>query len=168
MIVVVCAVGFLLVEGLDRLGGAASIRATYGLEATWLLVPLQAVVAVSPFPGEVVAAISSVVHGFWLGAILNWVGWMMAAYMEYGLVRWTAHDVELDDEKLPVWLRRFPTEHPAFLIGGRLLPFGSHLVNSTAGLRGIAMWRFTWTSALALIPGAVGIAALANGLVFLA
>jgi hypothetical protein len=27
------------------------------------------------------------------------------------------------------------------------------------------MWRFTWTSAIALVPGAVGIAALANGLV---
>ena len=46
MIVVVCGVGWILVEGLERLGGPEAIRETYGFGTTWLLVPIQAVVAV--------------------------------------------------------------------------------------------------------------------------
>lgn len=167
MIALVCVVGWILVAGIDSLGGPEEIRATYGLELTWMFVPVQAVVAVSPFPGEVVAIISSAVHGFWLGSFLNWIGWMLAAYLEYSLVRWTAREVDFSEERLPGWLRRFPTDHPAYLIVGRFLPFGSHLVNGTSGVRGLAMWRFTWTSAIALVPGAVLMAALANGLVSL-
>lgn len=166
-IALVCAVGWVLVAGIDSLGGAEKIRATYGFELTWIFVPVQAVVAVSPFPGEVVALISSAVHGFWLGSLLNWFGWMLAAYLEYSLVRWTARDLEFDEARLPAWLRRFPTDHPAYLIAGRFLPFGSHLVNGTSGMRGLGMWRFTWTAAIALVPGAVLFAALANGLVSL-
>lgn len=165
MIVVVCAVGWALAVGLDRLGGPEAIRAAYGLELTWLFVPVQAVVAVSPFPGELVAMISSAVHGFWLGSLLNWIGWMLAAYLEYALVRWTARDVDFDEAKLPRWLRRFPTDHPVFLMGGRFLPFGGHIVNGLSGLQGIAMWRFTWTAAIALVPGAIFMAAVGTGLV---
>lgn len=167
LILLVCGVGWLLVEGLDRLGGPETIRHTYGLETTWLFVPIQAVVAVSPFPGEVVAVVSSAVHGFWLGCVLNWLGWMLAAYLEYALVRWTAREVAFDEDELPTWLRRFPTDHPVFLMGGRYLPMGSHVVNGISGLRGLAIWRFTWTSAISLVPSAVFIAALANGLVAL-
>lgn len=163
MIVTVAGFGWLVVEGLDRMGGPAEIRATYGWRLAGPAVIAQALVSVSPLPGEAIAFTSSAVHGFWLGAGLNWLGWMLAAFLECGLVRWTARDVAFSEEKLPRWLRRFPVDHPVFLIVARFLPLGSHLVNGIAGLRGVAIWRFTWTSAIALIPGALLISAIANG-----
>ena len=165
MILLFCVVGWGLVEGLERMGGPESIREHYGLEITWLLVPVQALVSVSPLPGELVALLSSAIHGFWLGCAMNWLGWMLAAYLEYALVRGTAREVEFGEEKLPKWLRRFPTDHPGFLIAGRFVPLGSHVVNAVSGLRGLDLWRFTWTAAIANVPGAVIYAAVANGLV---
>ena len=97
--------------------------------------------------------------------LLNWMGWMLAAHLEYSLIRWTAREFAFDEDKLPKWLRRFPTDHPVFLIGVRFLPFGSHMVNGMAGMRGIDLWLFSWTSAIALVPAAVLFAALANSLV---
>jgi uncharacterized membrane protein YdjX (TVP38/TMEM64 family) len=162
---VVCAGAWLLVSVLEGLGGPESIRDAYGLSRTWLFVPVHAVVAVSPFPGEVVAVVSSAVHGFWLGSVLNWIGWMLAAFLEYSLVRWTVREVDVDERALPNWIRRFPSGHPVFLIVGRLLPYGGHLINGAAGAGGVSLGRFTWTAAIGTVPGAVGIAAFANGLV---
>lgn len=164
-LLLVAFVGWLLIEGLERMGGPQAIRDEYGSSLALVFVPVQAIVAVSPVPGELVAFASSAIHGFWLGSLLNWLGWMMAAYMEYGLVRWTARDVEFDRARLPRWLRNVPADHPLFLMAGRFLPFGSHIVNSMSGLHGISLWRFTWTSAIAIVPSAVFFGALANGLV---
>jgi uncharacterized membrane protein YdjX (TVP38/TMEM64 family) len=68
-------------------------------------------------------------------------------------------------ERLPDWLRRLPADHAAYLILGRLVPFGNHLVNATAGLYQVPFPRFVWTSALELLPASVLVAAIANGVV---
>lgn len=166
---VVALGGVALVQGIERLGGAEAIDARLGMGAGFVTVPVQAVVAVSPVPGEIIAFLNVALYGFWSGAALCWMGWMMAAFIEYALVRRVARDLthEAGPERMPVWLRKLPSHHPAFLILGRYLPFGSHVVNSTAGLHGVALSRFAWTAAVSLVPASLVFAAAAMGLVSL-
>ena len=160
---------WLLVWWMDAFGGPLALRDRYGLSAAVVLVPIHGVVAVSPLPGEAVAFANSLVYGFWFGSLFNWFGWMMAALMEYGLVRRAAKEFnsEAAFERLPQWLRRFPVSHPAFLIAGRWLPFGGHVVNCAAGAFAVGLWRHAWCSAIAIVPVAMLVAGLANGLVHL-
>lgn len=156
----------LLLQGLEAAGGPEAVRARFGLAAAAVLVPVHALVAVSPFPSEVIALAHGAIYGFALGWPFTWVGWMLGALLEYGLVRRIAVDVgAAGSERLPRFLRGLPVPHPLFLIGGRLVPFGNHAVNALAGARRVPLWRFAWTSALAFLPFSALVAAVASGLV---
>ena len=134
---------WLLVWWLDAFGGPRAFRDRYGLLAAVVLVPIHRVVSVSPLPGEAVAFANSLIYGFWFGSLFSWMGWMLAALMEYSLVHRAAKEFNLQAafERLPQWLRRFPVAHPAFLIVGRWFPFGGHLVNCAAGAFSVGLWR---------------------------
>lgn len=161
-----CAAAAIALEALEALGGPEGVRARWGLAAALVLVPLHALLAVSPFPSEVVALAHGAIYGFALGWPLTWAGWMLGAGLEYGLFRRIAADVgEPAPGRLPGLLRRLPVEHPAFLIGARLVPFGNHAVNALAGMRAVPLWRFAWASALAFVPFSAAVTAVAIGLV---
>jgi len=165
-LLLVCLIGWLLLHALEALGGPEAVRERFGLGAAALLIPIQAVVAVSPFPSEVIALAEGAIYGFALGWPLAWAGWLLGAWLEYGLFRRIASDVgDAGGERLPAWLHRFPAQHPLFLIFGRLVPFGNHAVNALAGSRRVPVWRFAWASALAFLPFSALIAAIASGLV---
>ncbi len=152
---------------LDAAGGPQGLRQRYGWAAGAILVLGQAVAGIWPVPAsEVLALANSVLHGFWLGALLNWTGWMLAALLQYSLVRRAALDFDFERGLglLPAWLRRFPAGHPAFLIVGRLMPAGPQLVNCAAAALGVPLWRHTWCAAIGNVPGAFLISGVANGL----
>jgi uncharacterized membrane protein YdjX (TVP38/TMEM64 family) len=161
-----CAVAWLLLHALAALGGPEAVRARFGLAAAALLVPIHALVAVSPFPSEVIALGHGAIYGFALGWPLTWAGWLLGAALEYALFRRVAADlVDAGGARLPAWLQRLPVQHPLFLILGRLVPFGNHAVNALAGSRRVPLWRFAWASALAFLPFSALVAAIASGLV---
>ncbi len=164
---VLFGLGWLLIHVLERIGGPDAVRAEYGLAAAAILVPVQAVAAVTPFPSELIAAAHGAIYGFALGAVFTWIGWMLGALLEYSLFRRIASDLgdAAANARLPAWLRRFPADHPVFLIGGRLVPFGNHVVSAMAGSRGVAIWRFSWTTAIALVPVSTLVTAIAIGLI---
>lgn len=163
----VCALGWALPELLERIGGPERIRADYGLAAAAVLVPVQALVAVSPAPGELVALSHGAIYGFGLGTCFSWLGWLLAAWIEYGLFRGAASELGAGHARarLPGWIRRFPASSPVFLIVARWLPFGNHVANAVAGTCRVPFWRFTWPSALALLPASALFTAIAVGLV---
>ena len=166
LLLLACAVAWLLLHALAALGGPEAVRARFGLAAAALLVPIHAVVSVSPFPSEVIALGHGAIYGFALGWPLTWAGWLLGAALEYGLFRRVATDlVDAGGARLPAWLRRLPVQHPLFLILGRLVPFGNHAVNALAGSRRVPLWRFAWASALAFLPFSALVAAIASGLV---
>jgi len=133
-----------------------------------LLVPLQTAISLtlSPIPSDVVGLALCVVYGFWTGSALVWLAWMLGAWIEYVVVRRVSRrlDPAVAMERLPHWLRRFPVEHPIFLICARWFPLGPHLVNGLSGLRGVPLWRYTWTAAVGIAPVALLVAAVATGL----
>ncbi len=156
-IVLVLLFGWLFYSWIDTLGGTAAFRDRFGLTAIAILVPVQAVVAVSPFPSEVLVATNDSIFGFWQGAAMAWVGWMLAAFLQYELMRRTAEDFDFSgmQARMPNWLSRLPVDHPGFLILGRWLPAGSHIINSAAGALGVPLWRHAWCSAIAITPMAL-------------
>jgi uncharacterized membrane protein YdjX (TVP38/TMEM64 family) len=107
------------------------------------------------------------IYGFALGAPLLWCGLIARALIEYGLSSRLRSDPAEGavTTRLPRWLGRFPTHHPVFLVAGRWMPLGNHIVSIVAGLRGVPLWRFVWTSALGLAPFALLVAAGTAGLV---
>ncbi len=159
--------GGLLVAWVNSIGGAEVFRERFGSAAALVIVPVQAVVAVSPFPSEVLAFGTSALYGFWGGALLAWCAWFLAAFLQYFVVQRTARDIDFDRarRRLPRWLQELPVSHPAFLIFGRWFPYGPHIVNSAAGAYGVPLARHAWCAGLSIIPPALFISAVANGLI---
>jgi uncharacterized membrane protein YdjX (TVP38/TMEM64 family) len=123
-------------------------------------------IALSPLPVQIVAIPVGMAYRFWLGAALIWTGWMVAAVLQYGLSRRTADDIDLSSllERTPRWMRRFPAGHPLFLIVARQLPIGPYIVNVSAGVLHVPLWRHVWCAAIAVVPEAVLIAGISVGL----
>ncbi|GIW40342.1 MAG: hypothetical protein KatS3mg076_0919 [Candidatus Binatia bacterium] len=157
--------GFLFVKFLGSQERLEAFRSELGLLAPILTIPVHAVVAISPFPSEVIAFANGIVYGFWRGALLSWLGWMAAAFLHYGLVRWLASDLDVRGwlERAPAWLRRFPAHHPVFLIAGRWVPYGPQLVCTVAGAYGVPFVRFAWCTGVSIVPVAFFFATLATG-----
>ena len=151
---------------MDALGGPESIRERFGLATGGVLVVIHAVLAASPFPSELFALAHTAIYGFAIGAGLSWAGWFLGALIEYGVFRRIGDDVRQgwSEAAMPKLLRRFPVGHPAFLVLGRLIPFGNHVVNAAAGSARVPLWRFAWVSALAFVPFSLAFAAVASGL----
>ena len=171
VIVAVSLLGWLVWSWMTTHGGLEEVARRYGLIAALLLVPLQTLISLSlsPIPSDVVVFATSLVYGFWLGALFGWLGWMAGAIIQYAVVRRIAQDVDVESlrQRFPEWLRRVPVDHPLFLICGRWLPLGPHVVNTTAGVLRVPLLRFLWCAAVGIAPVAVLVAALASGFAWL-
>jgi uncharacterized membrane protein YdjX (TVP38/TMEM64 family) len=158
--------GWAVLELVERLGGPAGIERRFGLASVLLVLPLFAAPAI---PGEFAGFVTVSIYGFAIGTPLVWLGSILRAHVEYGLssrLR-AAPSSEPPLLRLPRWLARFPADHPIFLAAGRWMPLGNHVVSVIAGLRGVPLRRFAWTSALGLAPFALLVAASTLGLVAL-
>jgi uncharacterized membrane protein YdjX (TVP38/TMEM64 family) len=162
----VIAIAALLAFWLPGDGTADQIAEKLGWPGATALVVAQALIAVSPFPSQIVAVPLAVTYGFWAGMLLVWTGWMLAAVLQYWLSRRTADDIDLGSwlERTPRWTRRFPASHPFFLIIARQLPIGPHIVNISAGVLHVPLWRHLWCAAIAIVPEAVFISGVSVGL----
>jgi uncharacterized membrane protein YdjX (TVP38/TMEM64 family) len=162
----VVVVAALLALWLAGDGEADRIAEQLGWPGAVALVVAQALIAVSPFPSQIVAVPVAVTYGFWLGAVLIWSGWMLAAVLQYGLSRKTADDIDLASllARTPRWMRRFPVSHPVFLILARQLPIGPHIVNISAGALHVPLWRHLWCASIAVVPEAVFISGISVGI----
>ncbi len=163
-LIAVLAATWLLVVWLDKAGVTSTLRERGGVWGAIALVLVHAAVAISPAPGEPVALANSAMYGFGWGAAMNWAGWMLAAVVEFALLQRAVKTLtpEQSAKRLPYWLRRLPADHPAFLIAGRWIPFGGHVVNFAAAAKA-TFWRHVWCAALGLVPVALFFSALANG-----
>ena len=157
----------LLVGWLSGEGGVDSLAERLGWQGSALLVGAQGLIAVSPFPSQLVAIPLAAMHGFALGGFLIWCGWMLAAVLQYGLSRQTAGDIDLDAllERTPRWIRRFPADHPAFLILARQLPIGPHIVNIVAGAMHVSLRRHLGCAAVGIVPQAALLSGVTAGIV---
>jgi len=165
-----CGVAFLLTRWVNAHGGPTAVWERFGLFAPAVSVPVQAFVAVTPFPSDVLCVANGTVYGFWRGAFFSWIGWYIAALVEFGIGRRARVDFPVDDwlARLPECLQRFPVAHPAFLIGARFVPWaGGHISTLVPGATGVGAGRFAWCAAIAIIPPSILMAGLGAGLLAL-
>jgi len=163
----VLLVGVILARWIDALGGPAGVWARFGLLAPAISVPIHALVAITPLPSDVIGIANGTVYGFWGGALLSWMGWYLASFIQYAIGRRVRREIDVDYwlARAPAWLRRFPVGHPAFLIGARFVPYaGGHLATLLPGALGVALPRFAWCTALAIVPPSLVMAGVGVGL----
>lgn len=168
LVLLTLVVGGILLLGFRWVGGD-ELLGRWKASSAVALVPIQAVVAVSPFPSEVLAMSTNSAHGFWLGAAVNWAAWVLAAFLQYLLARRVADDFDFESvrARLPRRLAQLPVSHPAFLIFVRFLPLGPDVVNTTAGAFRVPMRRHLTCAVISVLPQALVFSALANGITLL-
>lgn len=166
-IAVVLLVAYATWRWLEASGGAVALRGRFGPLAPLVSIPVHALLSATPFPSELIGVANGTIYGLWVGTVCSWLGWWCGAALEYALVRLGVRQVEWGAavRRLPGWLRRFPVDHPVFLIVGRQLPFGFHAVNILAGLAGVSARRQLVCAAISNLPYAFLSAAVGAGLI---
>jgi uncharacterized membrane protein YdjX (TVP38/TMEM64 family) len=165
-VVGVLALGWASWELLDSIGAEALMR-SLGPIAPLVSIPIHVALSATPFPSEIVGLANGAVYGLWFGTVCSWLGWWWGALVEYEVARRGASDVEhrVEVDRLPRWLRRFPVGHPFFLIVGRQLPFGFHVVNLLAGAARVSRARFVFCAAISNLAYGLLATAMGAGLV---
>jgi uncharacterized membrane protein YdjX (TVP38/TMEM64 family) len=149
------------------IGGPAAVRERYGLLAPLISFATHTVGELVPGGDLIPFGIANgTLYGVAEGALISWLAWMVSAAIQYLVARRTALDLDLARrlEELPAWLRRFPLDHPAFLIGARWFPMVGPIANVAAGALGVSMLRLMWCTALGAAPVAIGLAAFGAGM----
>jgi uncharacterized membrane protein YdjX (TVP38/TMEM64 family) len=167
LVIGLCLVAFGLTRWVEYIGGPSSVWERFGLIAPAISVPVHAVVAVTPFPSDVLSVANGTVYGLWLGSFFSWLGWYIAAFIEFQIGRRARTDFPIEDwvGRLPKRLRQFPVDHPAFLIGSRFVPWaGGHISTLVPGAMNVDARRFAWCAAVAIAPPSFLMAAIGAGL----
>lgn len=108
-----------------------------------------------PFPLELLAAANGVVFGTWGGIVITWTSMVLSAWLGYGAARFAGPLVfRLTPgdrlERVEEWTRQRSDWQ---LVAIRFVPIISFsFLNLAMGFLGIRFWRFTWTTALGIIP----------------
>ena len=164
------ALAFVLLRWGDAVGGPLGLWDRFGWRAAVVSVPLHALVAVTPFPSDVVAMSNGAIYGFWLGSALSWLGWFVASFVQYAIGRRAGRDFDVEGwlARSPDRLKRLPVDHPLFLILARFVPYvGGHLATLVPGAVGVPLTRYAWCSAVALVPQSLVMAGVGAGLLLL-
>lgn len=160
--------GFLATLALQDPDLLADLTDQYGWRVTLILLPLQTLISLSlsPLPSDIVAFALALMHGFWAGTGLIWLGWMIGAWVQYSLAKRAASELSLSalTSRLPERLQRLDITHPAFQITVRWFPMGPHIVNTASGVQRVPAGRFLLFAAIGILPVALLISGLANEL----
>ena len=112
-----------------------------------------------PVPAEFLALAAGMTLGPLWGFVTIWVGAMLGAYLGFWLTRAFGQPVlrllvsPSRLERSQRWLQQIDVP---LLLAVRLLPILSfNLINFALGLTAISWWRFTWTTALGIVPATV-------------
>jgi uncharacterized membrane protein YdjX (TVP38/TMEM64 family) len=166
-VVIALAVAVWLVAGefglifadLSSLQDLRALIASTGLWAPLASIALMIVHSFVPFPAELLAVANGVVFGLATGLFLTWSGAMCGAWLAFALARWAGDKWvrgligEARWRIMTDWIEERGT---GGLLAVRLIPVISfNLVNYAAGLAGVGWWKFTWTTALGILPIAV-------------
>lgn len=129
---------------------------------------LMAAVAILPIPAEIPAFLNGLMFGPWIGTLITWGGALVGAQISFELARRLGR---------PLAERFIPAKSLAkadrIVMGadwwGFLLPRFIPLIAFTAlnwgaGLTPVPRWRFFWTTAVGIFPGALVFTAAGAGL----
>lgn len=124
-------------------------------------------VAILPFPAEVPAMLNGAIFGPVLGTAITWTGGMVGALISFELAHRFGRP--LVERVVPGGMDTIDRVALSTGWGGlltlRLIPAVAFTaLNWTAGLTRIPRWRFAWTTAVGILPGAIVFTASGTGL----
>lgn len=160
-------IGYVVWRWISVFGGPTALSKRIGAWAPAISIPAHIVLSATPFPSELFGVTNGSIYGLFVGTIYSWIGWWCGAMVEYSLLRRGAQQTNTDaiEGRLPKWVRRFPIDHPAFLISGRFAPFGFHTVNVLAATAGVSPRHQMITAAISNLIYAFATAAVGAGLI---
>jgi uncharacterized membrane protein YdjX (TVP38/TMEM64 family) len=132
---------------------------------------IMAAVAILPIPAEAPAMMNGMLFGPTAGTAITWVGAMIGAWTSFELARAVGRPLA---ERLVTPMALAKADGVAQdagwwgLLGARLVPLIAFTaLNWGAGLCSVPRWRFLWTTALGILPGAIVFTASGTGLAML-
>lgn len=128
----------------------------WGIWGHFGLVGLMVVHSFVPFPAEFAAIAAGMTFGAVWGTVLTWTGAMAGALLAFGLSRRLGRpfiaDILTARQMARIDDRAAATGLTALIVV-RLIPvIAFNLVNYAAGLTNVTWWRFTWTTAIGILP----------------
>ena len=127
-----------------------------GVPGALILVALILVHAVVIFPAEIPNATAGLVYGFWVALPLVLTAWVLSGLLAYalGVAVGRPVAVRLAGEKRVASAEQMIGRGGAgVLLLARLVPFVPFsLVGYIAGATRVPLWRYTWTSAVGVLP----------------
>ena len=129
-------------------------KTTFWLPLT--LIGLMILHTLLPIPAEILALAAGMALGPFWGFVTIWIGAMAGAWLAFFLARTLGRPLLLQrgmTEHFTRLLRQLQQADVAVLLAVRLIPVVSfNLVNYALGLSPLCWWRFTWTTALGIVP----------------
>ena len=132
---------------------------------------LMMMVAIVPIPAEIPALLNGLMFGPWICTLITWGGALVGAQISFELARkWgrplaerfvpakSLHAVDGALDRGDWWGILLPRFIP-------ILPFTA--IDWGLGLTTVPRWRFFWTTAVGILPGAFAFTATGAGLPFL-
>ena len=139
-----------------------AVRELVANTPTWLplaIVGLMILHTLVPVPAEFLALAAGMTLGPFWGFVTIWIGAMLGACLGFWLTRAFGRPVlsllvsPSRLERSERWLQKIDVP---VLLAVRLLPVLSfNLINFALGLTTISWWRFSWTTALGIVPATV-------------
>ncbi|MDH3195860.1 MAG: TVP38/TMEM64 family protein [Hyphomicrobiales bacterium] len=162
-VIVVAGAAWLLAGELGAIFGDLSspqdlreLIVSSGLWAPIASIALMIVHSLVPFPAELLAIANGMVFGLATGLFLTWFGAMCGAFLAFAIARWAGDKWvrrllgEARWRTMRMWIDERGT---GGLLAVRLTPVISfNLINYAAGLAGVGWWKFTWTTAIGILP----------------
>ncbi len=126
----------------------------------YVIAPLvMAAVAILPIPAEAPAMVNGALFGPVAGTIVTWIGAMLGALASFEIARRLGRPAAerlLKPAALDRTDRLVARAGWGGLLLARLLPFVAFTaLNWGAGLTPVGRWRFAWTTAIGILPGAI-------------
>jgi len=121
-----------------------------------VLVALILIHSVVFFPAELPNAAAGLVFGFWVAFPMVWLAWIASGLIAYclGMALGRPIAVRLAGEQRVAGAEdMIGRGGPGVLVLSRLVPFVPFsLVGYIAGAARVPLWRYTWTSAVGVLP----------------
>ncbi|MEO9932406.1 TVP38/TMEM64 family protein [Rhodopirellula bahusiensis] len=134
-----------------------------GWIAPIVTIPLHAVVAAAPVPSDVIVIANGGLYSYPFAVFLGWLGWFLGSILEFLTIRLLTgvESAEDSQKKMPTWLSRWPAGSPWFLVLGRQIPgVGAHLTAGVAAAGGVSFKRYSFWTAVGIVPGAFLLSAI--------